>query len=191
MRALLVSEGKHEGGGALEALVSRTADCLSQFDWRKISDPRIHVHRGKGKGFFKRAVAWMREAQKEGFDAVIIVIDEDGDSRRIDQFTEAQRCELASISRALGVAIRTFDAWMLADERALSQVLKMQVQTQPAPEKICDPKQTCVSMLAVSGQDMRQTEFYAVLSKAIDIAKLENRCPKGFAPFASRLRAIA
>jgi hypothetical protein len=191
MRALLVSEGKHEGGGALQALVSRTADYFSLFDWRRISDPCIHIHRGKGKGFFQRAVAWLREAQREGFDALILVIDEDGDSQRISQITEAQRCELVTVSRALGVAIRTFDAWMLADERALSQVLQLPVKTQPAPEKNRDPKQSCEAILAASGQDMGQTEFYAALAKTIDIAKLEKRCPRGFAPFAARLRAIA
>jgi hypothetical protein len=191
MRALLVSEGKHDGGGALQALVSRTADGFSQFDWRKISDPCIHVRRGKGKGFFKRAVAWMREANKTGFDSLILVIDEDGDSQRNVQITEAQQCELIAISRALGVAIRTFDAWMLADEKALSKTLRMQVENQLAPEKNRDPKRSCAAILAASGQDMSQAEFYAVLSKAIDTAKLENRCPKGFAPFASRVRAIA
>jgi hypothetical protein len=64
MRALLVSEGKHEEGGALESLVRRTATVPLEFTFRRANDARVRTHRGKGAGMFKRALAWMREARE-------------------------------------------------------------------------------------------------------------------------------
>jgi hypothetical protein len=190
MRVLLVAEGRHEGGGALAALVQRTATAPVKSDFCTVRDPRIHVHRGKGGGFFKRALAWMREAQNGGYDALVLVIDEDGDRIRLGQFDEAQESDAFGITRALGIAIRTFDAWMLADEKALSRVLGTVVARQSDPEKNKDPKSSCAGLLAERDHPMSQTDFYAALADATDIAVLENRCPKGFAPFASRVRRL-
>lgn len=45
--------------------------------------------------------------------------------------------------RALGMAIRSFDAWMLADDGVLTLVLGKPIDTQPSPEKNRDPKEAC------------------------------------------------
>lgn len=190
MKVLLVGEGGHEGGGALAALVRRTANVPVEPEFRTVRDPRIHVHRGKGGGFFKRALAWMREAQNGGYDAVVLVIDEDGDRARQGQFDEAQDSDLFAVRRALGIAIRTFDAWMLADETAISRVLDTVIDRQPDPEKNKNPKSSCAEILAHCGYPMSQTDFYAAVADALEITVLAGRCPKGFAPFASRLRQL-
>lgn len=59
MKVLLVSEGKDEGAGALEALVRRTVPKIVTCEFRKVSDKRVHTHRGKGQGFIKRALRWI------------------------------------------------------------------------------------------------------------------------------------
>lgn len=190
MQALIVSEGPHESGGALEALVTRLATSGLRCEHDRVACRDIHAHHGRGQGYYKRAVRWLREAEKRGFDALVLVIDEDGRSERVKQFTEAQGYEHVSLPRALGVAIRTFDAWMLGDERALTAVLGCQVPRQPTPETIVHPKRTCSELLRQADCAMTQREMYSAVATAADIETLEERCPRGFAPFARRVRAL-
>ncbi len=192
MNVLLVSEGKHEGSGALESLVRRIVSKIQSCKWDNVQRSDIHTHRGTGQGFFKRAVRWILEARKRGFDALILVIDEDGQRERIRELHAAQHETVltASLPRALGIAIRTFDAWMLADEIALSMVLGNLVQTQPSPEELYEPKVACATLLLQSDCGLSQREMYARLANQIDLDQLASRCPKGFGVFAERLRAL-
>ena len=190
MRALLVSEGKHEQSGALQTLVNRLAPMGIEFGLDRVSRSDIHAHHGKGRGCFKTAVRWLGEAKKQGFDLLILVIDEDGRRERISEFNQAQQYEKIDLRRAFGVAIRTFDAWMLADERALTSVLGYPVARQANPEEIEDPKQRCTDLHKASQKQEALRDTYACLAMAVDIRVLEARCPKGFAPFASRVRFL-
>jgi hypothetical protein len=192
MRALLVSEGKHESSGALQALVQRTAPQITSCTWMDVKCEVIHTHRGQGQGFFKRAVRWILEARKRGFDVLVLVIDEDGKRKRVGEIADAQSESRVTdgMPRALGTAIRTFDAWMLADEGALSSILAVHVDRQRSPEEIADPKAICAALLAQSDCELWQREMYADIAKRIDLALLEQRCPKGFGPFAERLRLL-
>lgn len=188
-KVLVVGEGKHELAGALVALVRRLAPPGCVFDHTDIRGD-IHGHHGKGRGYFKRAFRWMLEAQKLGYDALVLVIDQDGFLERTKEISEAQQDDRAAIPRALGVAIRSFDAWMLADERALSAVLKGIVSRQPDPERIVRPKDSCSVILANAGNVVSQSEMYSQVAQTADLDVLGRRCPKGFAPFADRVRAI-
>jgi hypothetical protein len=190
MRILLVGEGASELGGALETLVRRLGLSEAEIDSDRVSKRQIHAHHGKGKGYFKRAVRWMREAAKREYDAIILVIDEDGRSERLREFAEAQLYAGVSIRRAFGVAIRTFDAWMLSDEKALSQVLLLTISRQPDPESIADPKRICNELLNSSSASMTAVGMYAALAELIAIQLLEARCERGFAPFAQRIREL-
>ncbi len=190
IKALIVSEGPHESGGALEVLVTRLATSELRCEPERMACQEIHAHHGKGQGFFKRAIRWLLEARKRGFDALILVVDEDGQSGRVRDIAAAQAYENVSLRRALGVAIRTFDAWMLADERALTTVLRYQVARQPAPENNMDPKQACADLQVRGEHGMTQTQMYAAVAAHVDIGTLEQRCPRGFAPFAKRVRGL-
>jgi hypothetical protein len=192
MRVLLVSEGWHERAGALEALVRRVAARIQSCEWDKVTRDDIHTHRGKGQGFFKRAVRWMLEARKRGYDALVLVIDEDGRRERLSELESAQQEDVVTsrFSRALGAAVRTFDAWMLADEQALCAVLSVPVNTQPSPEHIVDPKSVCAALLEQSGCHLSQRELYAKVAEQLDVGQLEQRCPIGFGSFAERLRSL-
>lgn len=201
MKVLLVSEGKHELGtrgpdglkrpGALEVLLAGLAEGIDvTFECERMSNNAVHAWHGKGPGHFKRAVGWLREAKKREVDALILVIDQDGQRDRSEQIERAQAHPYVDLPRAMGVAIRTFDAWMLADEGALTRVLGRAVDRQPEPETIRDPKGMCEALLAGSPNQMAQSEMYAGVAREIDIGVLSSRCQEGFGPFAGHVRQV-
>jgi Domain of unknown function (DUF4276) len=190
MRGLLVAEGHHELGGALEQLVARLSPREWQFEVKKMSDPGIRAQHGKGSRLFKRALRWMQFAQENGFDALVLLVDEDGDATRIDELNRAQESERLTLRRALGVAVRTFDAWMLADEVALSKVLEANVPCQPEPEAIKDPKDVFKSLRGKSMVTENLPSLYAALAEIQNLELIAKRCPRGFAQFAERVASL-
>jgi hypothetical protein len=190
MRVLVVAEGKHELSGALENLLKRLGGESSTFDYDRVSNDTIHAFHGIGNGYFRRALRWLIEAEKRGVDALILLIDEDGRRERIEQIQEAQDSSLSRFPRAMGVAIRTFDAWMLADEKALTEVLDYNINRQTDPETIRNPKQVCEELLTNSQIQIPQREMYARVSSKINIDILCSRCQSGFRPFATYVRNI-
>ncbi len=189
MRILLVSEGKHELSGALQTLVRRLLPDKATFEVRQVKDLPLRVH-GKGDGLFKVAIGWLLFAQHEQFDALVLTVDEDGVRNRRRQFESAQTSLKTPLPRALGLAIRTFDAWMLADEVALSEVCRLTIQAQPSPELIDDPKALCIALRDESGLDVGLAEMYARLAEVIRLHILEARCGEGFSAFARRVRDL-
>jgi len=190
MRVLLVSGGKHELSGALENLLTKLGAVPESLEFDRVSSDKIHVFHGKGRGFFKRAVGWLKEAERCGANALILLIDEDGRSETITEIRDAQDYHQSQLPRAMGIAIRMFDAWMLADEKALAEVLGCNVNKQPDPETIRHPKQVCADLLAGSNNQMSQSEMYARVSRNINIDILCDRCQSGFKPFATHVRKI-
>jgi hypothetical protein len=190
MRVLLVSEGKHEQDGALESLVQRLAQKQISCEQDRVQKNAIHAYHGRGDGYFKKAVRWIFETQERGYDALILLIDEDGQKERTRQFDNAQNHPSINLPRALGVAIRSFDAWVLADERVLAEVLKCPISRQPNPETISDPKGKCTDLRDSSLCKISLSEMYSKVAEAIDLELLCTRCPNGFAPFAARVRSI-
>lgn len=191
MRVLIVAEGKHERSGALERLVRRVSHRQElECETDRANRADLHAVHGKGRGFFKRSIRWLLKAEKQGYDALVFVIDEDGHPEPARQINDAQGNETTALPRAFGVAVRTFDAWMLADEQALTQVLGFQVQRQRDPETIVDPKEQCAGLLARSDLGMTQTAMYKAVANAANLETVEERCPRGFRPFAQRVRDI-
>lgn len=190
MRTLIVAEGKHEREGALLTFVNRLATTELQCELDRVSRKDIHAHHGKGPGFKKKAIRWLREAEKQGYEAIIFLIDEDGHAERIQEINEAQDSELGVSRRAMGVAIRSFDAWMLADEKALTAALGYTVARQPNPETVPKPKALCTQLLQESANELTQTDMYHAVAESADTETLQERCPRGFAPFAGRVRAL-
>jgi hypothetical protein len=195
VRVLLVAEGQHERGkedrdGALETLVRRLHQDITYCDLDRVSRKDIHAHHGKGRGYFKKALRWILEAEKRGYDAIVLVIDQDNVPERTQEITSAQNAQPVTLRRALGVAIRTFDAWMLADEQALTRVLGYAVSPQRSPEDVSDAKGVCTQLLGKSSMAMSQSEFYAFVAREADMNTLIRQCPKRFAPFAQRVRSL-
>lgn len=197
MRILIVSEGIHELGdnnldGALVTLSSRLLNENVSFERKKVSSPEVrqHTQQGRGRRYEKRALGWIRLAEREGYDAIILVIDQDGDEERKQQFDQAQDDLRLSLPRALGVAVKMFDAWMLADEQALSEVLGMHVDLPPNPESESDPKSRCESLRDEARSQLSLREMYAAIAERTDMERLKDRCPNGFTPFAQRVRTL-
>lgn len=195
MRVLIVSEGENELGkaefaGALEGFLRRLRGDIHVCESITVRHPDLGKLHGKGPRFLKRAVRAMEYAGKEGFDAVVMVIDDDGDRDRRTQFTQAQDYVVFGIRRAFGVAVRSFDAWMLADEVALSDVLGSTIQAQPDPEAERDPKGCCQRLIDGSGKGAGLTEFYLQLAERIRLEVLKRRCSSGFGVFAERVEKM-
>jgi hypothetical protein len=196
MRVLVVSEGEHEQGGALENLLRRLGGEEAHFVFDCVGRDDIHAHHGKGPGYVKRGLRWLKEAKRKEMDALILLVDQDKpEYRRSEQVREAQeycnpKIPAFNLPRAMGVAIRTFDAWMLADERALTEVLGCVVPRQPDPETVRDPKGICAGLLANGQNQMAQREMYAEVACRIDVDILSSRCPTGFRPFAGYVKQV-
>lgn len=194
MKVLIVAEGKHERSGSLETLVRRLLSGNPEFDLDDIHRRLSPLHGIGGFDYCKRALQWIQEAQKRGYDAIVLLLDEDGYPDRIKGIDQAQArlSKTAMLPRALGVAIRTFDAWMLVDEKALSDTLSCIVLCQPSPEDIHDPKSVCKQLRDDSPDcKLGLAEMYASVAEKTCIEILEQRCPSGFKPFAERVRALA
>ncbi|MCG8509948.1 MAG: DUF4276 family protein [Rhodospirillales bacterium] len=191
MRVLVVGEGPNEEA-ALPVFVQRLCEATVEMEFRKVSDPGFARIHGRGPGFFKRTLGWIRQAEREQFDALVFLIDQDGDNNRIRQIDDAQDDMTFQVDRACGVAIQTFDAWFLADEQALSQVLDQRVLRQPGPEVNRNPKADCDRLWSEStGVSFAgRSALYAALAKLANIEILNQRCPRGFKPFADRVVAL-
>jgi hypothetical protein len=133
----------------------------------------------------------MLEAARRGFDGLILIIDQDNQPERGVEIKNSQEDRHVSISRALGVAVQTFDAWMIADENALTHVLGIVVAQQKSPEQLSDPKNLCAFFLNKSRIGLGQSEMYARVALLVDVLKLEERYPLGFTPFATRVRNMS
>lgn len=189
-RVLLVAEGPSELDGALAAFVRRLLDREIDFERQKVSSPIVRIHAGKGAGYTKRALAWIRFAEKNAFDALVLIVDQDGDADRQQQLDAAQGDDHFACPRALGIAIRTFDAWMLADEKALTIVLGFLVDKQKSPEQDAKPKARCENLRDGCNETLSLPEMYSRLSRQIKLELLEAACPKGFGQFAERVRRL-
>ena len=197
MKVLVVSEGKHELGpesnsSPLVELTRRMLNREAEFERMKVSDPvvRRHFVHGKSTDYEKRAMGWVRYAQRHGYNALVFVIDQDGQKKRKTGIENAQNHTHFVMPRAMAVAIQSFDAWMLAGEVALSKVLGGNVQRQKDPELIQNPKRVCEKINAASPRDFGLTEFYCQVAKVIDLNRLRERCPSGFGPFRTRVEKL-
>ncbi len=194
MKVLIVAEGKHERSGSLETLVRRLLSCDLHSDVDDIHRRLSPLHGIGGFDYCKRALQWVQEAQKRGYDAVVLLLDEDGYPDRTKGVNQAQvrLSKTTMLPRALGVAVCTFDAWMLADEKALSEVLNRIVSCQPSPEGISDPKSVCQLLRDGSPEcELGLAEMYNLVAEKTRLDILDQRCPFGFKPFAERVRSLA
>ena len=200
MKVLIVSEGASELGtaehaGALSVLVSRLRNG-DEFEFKSITvrHPdlvRVHV-KGEG-GMFKKAVSCLRYAEKHGFEAMVFVVDQDSEKyrhRRLEISKAQESSMFAGVRRAMGVAVLTFDAWILACEVGLSRAVGRTVGTQRDPETIADAKGHCERLRREHGCEMGMAEFYTLVAGHARLEIWEQRCGDGFGVFAERVRAM-
>jgi len=110
MRILVVCEGKHEWSGALKNLLVKLGGDEGGLEFDRVSNNEIHAVHGKGKGYFKRALRWLIEAEKRGVDGLILVIDEDGKRERIGEIQEAVPIAASACDGCCDKGFRRLDA---------------------------------------------------------------------------------
>lgn len=204
MRVLLISEGSHEGRPAeenpqaLRAIVQRVLPRSATYDWLDVHDlPPGNPYPGKGGGHFKLALKALKYTTDKGFDALVCVTDADRRHERIEEFDAVQESDRLMLPRALGIPVEAFDAWILADHKALGDVLGAALSLLPWPETLDGgkgsprhPKRVCRTLMDLHKWRGSQAEFYAAVCDCADLEAIAARCPKGFSPFLQRLRKL-
>jgi len=156
-----------------------------------------HVH-GRGKKFAKKVVAVIRQAARMGHAAAVIVIDRDreADKERIEALREGRDSLNGPGHRAcaVGVAVETFDAWMIADPAAIQQAGGDSGKSVAQPESLAgkpgskdDPKMVAAEAFGLS-KGVGLADKYAKAAAVADLETLAKKCPKGFRPFAEEVR---
>ncbi len=138
-------------------------------------------------------VGWLMYAYKNKFDAIVLLVDRDGEADREDEISEAQDYNdqgKLQFPRAMGAAVEAFDAWIFADEQALSKVLGVTIHTQPEPESIPNPKEHLNKLVKGATGKTADAKLYANVAHTIKVDRLKKQCPKGFGEFAHRLEQL-
>jgi hypothetical protein len=202
MKILVVSEGKHElnlndnepTNGPLVRLISRVLlGCGHQtisFERRPVKDlpPGISVKGKVNNNYQRKAMQWIHHAERDGFDAIVMIVDQDQNPERRIGLDAAQSEARYTLPRAIGLAVESFDAWMLVDEVALSTATGFAISRQKDPEPLRNPKEVLHTLIA-RAQDS-PTAVYLRIADCMRVETLIERCPQGFAPFHERLQTL-
>ena len=208
LRVLIYGEGRHELGthdgaqglpeqlGALPRLVHRLLDNPESVEYECRSFKSVTHVPGKATNKFARKVKKAIQAAKlEGYDGVVVVIDRDcePDRYRIGALRKGRDDMQADgyTPCAVGTAVEAFDAWMIADGKAIGDAGGNASISHPKPEKLDGkegtgqhPKDRAARIFG-GGRGLGQT--YAAVAANVDIDLLKRRCPQGFAPFAEEV----
>jgi hypothetical protein len=207
-RVLIFGEGRHEladrvgealRGGDLPALPQLVHRILQEpvgvtYECRMWKDVK-HVA-GKGHKLARKVKRAILQATAQEFGAVVVLIDRDrnDDSELIVPLKEGRdsMSGLAGAACAVGAAVETFDAWMIADSNAVEMAGGDKSQCHPSPENLAGkegtgnhPKDKVANIFGGSGG---LGDRYKQIASAVRLKHLERCCPRGFAPFAEEVR---
>lgn len=205
-RLLILADGKHELGAADEVLEAQNLPALPCLVHRLLDRPE-HIDylprpfhlvghtRGIGTGYKKKVLAAALEARKAGYMGVIVLIDRDRKPAK-ETLLPLQQGRDAAAERglpvvAVGVAVETFDAWMIADGKAIGQAGGNDARSHPHPEKLTGeensgnhPKDKAHELFPGGAL----SEKYRLVARHLRLDVLERCCPEGFKPFADEVR---
>lgn len=212
MTALLFSEGVLDLGegtpfaddsreGPLRVLIHNVLhDCDGLFlEARRLSKVHGDGERNGLRGFALKAFRALRDAEREGKDAVFIVVDEDGrpKERRLERLQEGRAAANHQPASAIGVAQPMVEAWLMGDADGWQKCFGADAPAPPAnPE--ADTGNSSSRRYAKDvlwqlsqghrGDDDRLTT-YVRLAEQLDWRRVADACPRSFAPFAAEARA--
>ncbi len=150
--------------------------------------------RRRGQGFLRDLPGLAGALSDERADLVVIVMDAHGRSpTNVMQDPEDawEKAEASSVAPVFGVATEALEAWLLADEKAISRALGgAHVDRQPAPEALDDPKARLSDLInqVTGGRDALTGAVAEQIAHEASLRRLENRC-RSFNHFAVGLRA--
>jgi hypothetical protein len=205
---LILGDGAHEVGDRPgELLSSEELPSLALLVHRILGEPaevqyesrmfkKIVHQRGKGSDEQKKMKAAIIFAKQKGYKGLVIVQDRDRKTQRqaIAPLEEVRDTfSLASaVNIALGLAIETFDAWMIADPDAIEKAGGDKNHHHANPEALDKKEGTgqhpkdIAALIFDSGK--RLDKEYQKIARFIDLGLLKNRCQKGFESFANDVR---
>lgn len=157
----------------------------------------------KGSGYQRKVLLAAASHDGKTSDAIIAVVDRDGaeNNGRIKELNEARhKLAARSVKCAVGMAIETIEAWLLADDNALRVALRdNSIGRQTEPESLNslrsnndrNPKYVLRLLVDRSPDGPMQANdcptVYARIANAADPAVIAKRCPKGFQPFVKQV----
>ena len=191
MKVLLFGEGNsdvtvdsQERQGAVSILLRKILESSGNSDARITGArwPRIHEKRTTS-GFSQKVDAAIALANTRGADAVAIVVDRDGDRKRLGMLQDGRKKAGERVDRpyaalagrtAIGIAVEMLEAWLIADAGALSAVVNGD-GAMPDPESLRNPKEKIDELLDDAGVSV--AEGYDAIAEQARLDELERRCP--------------
>jgi hypothetical protein len=207
-RILVYCEGKNEHGrcwdkehigmdhpGALPKLVNKLLPDTT--DWHFCCRPwqKVKAPRGKGALLARKTMVAMQRGRLDEFDAVVIVMDRDRKKSRLTDLTAGREKGSNDVSSpfvpcAIGVAVETFDAWMIVDGNAVNEAEGDGSNTHGDPESLDGKEDSGNHPKAwakrIFGDAL--TGAYTAVAQHVDVTMLQQRCPKGFGAFADDVK---
>lgn len=196
MRVLVCGEGDNDIGksayetseGTLQVLVSRLLEG-KELEFER--QPVMHLGARRRHGGFKEKLklAFAELAHKD-CEGLVFVVDRDREEKRGERLRKARDEVSEGKPSAVGVAIRTLEAWLLADETAFKKAFQADTpSTTKDPESIKEPKKELQGRLDAVGHS-QYSEAYVALARHSRLEVLEQRCPEGFGRFADEVREL-
>ncbi len=228
MKVLFVGEGNHELGQSTPLPEPRPATGMVPTLARKISPqiaedssalrwpqlPRFKLEKKKldrdlaKRGYDNKVkAAILVGALKFDCNGTVCVADADTAPEGCLEIMRSGRDQALSLIGedhlvVCGLAYQSIDAWTLGAQRAIAEVLGLELEAIRAkyPSKAIEelvntsgktehrPKQLVQTIAELAHRD-GDTGFRQEVAERTNVAELENACPKGFKPFADQLRA--
>jgi hypothetical protein len=144
----------------------------------------------------------------EEVDMILIVVDADDNlSQRQHDLERALNTirsnhldvneQLVCDRSAGGLAIKNFEAWLLADNQTVSKILGVELEQLENLEDSSDTKSILEKVIAEStylseeSSNQRPLQIRWYLASQIDLLIIKTCCPSGYAAFAQNLRVAA
>lgn len=201
-------DGQPDRRGAVTILVRRLLEeklgrAIAESEIVTRALPRVNRRSTAQSGYEYKVRDAIVEARISKCSAVVIVVDRDGTlpglrltALAAGRTRAEQEGEALAAKTALGVAVVTVEAWLLADETALNTALDLRppAATTPSPELLDgaarSPKHPKVQLRLLLDRARREVAWpYDAIAEQARLDALAARCPQGFAPFAAEVKA--
>lgn len=160
-----------------------------------LASPSVLRPRKRGHGFVRELPTFARQLHDDGVRILIAVVDTDnaliGERRKLlDEARKSCQEKGVSLCIAEGLAVRSMEAWLLADEAAIFQIFdgdRASVKF-PSPENSPDPKNNLNGIVRTltKGREVTYASYAEELADAIRLEILRKKCSH-FDAFAKRL----
>lgn len=175
-----------EGQNDIEAIktllskINSTYDSLSEVNY----EPRYHRGYPDLIGHLHQTLF---EFNQLNIELIVVLIDNDREKKnkrlkRLIEKCRKSKCNYDFI--APGVAVEALEAWLLADESALSKVAKKTIPCQPSPENIQKPDEVLKQITQSSSIGIPYHEVLRGIASELDLNIVLRRC-KSFKNFHS------